>query len=129
MSIPLSKATLQIRHQLSRVFCGANLQFQTEQHDEEDKTEAEEADGEADQPSEHSPLPWRIVELFTACYGAATFYTLRVEKQGQKNSKRPPNLLSKNMQCSLLDLTVMLTLNCGLGSSKDSAGVSRVPHL
>lgn len=63
------------------VLSGPNLQFQAEEHSEKDKTETEEADGQADQPSEHSPFPGRVVELLTACYGTAALYTLQRQQR------------------------------------------------
>lgn len=59
-----------------RELCSPHLQFQAEQHREKDKTEAEEADGQADQPSEQRSFPGWIIELFTACYGTAALHSL-----------------------------------------------------
>lgn len=56
---------------------GSNLQFQAEEHGQEDEAEAKEADGQTDQPSEQSPLPGWVVELLTAGDGTATFHPLQ----------------------------------------------------
>lgn len=67
-----------------------HLQFQAEQHGEEDETEAEEADGQADQPSEQSSLPGRVVELLTARYGTAALYSLHGEEGGPERLRNNP---------------------------------------
>lgn len=54
-----------------------NLQLQAEQHSEEDKTETQEADGQADQPSEQGSLPGWVIELLAARYGTAALYALQ----------------------------------------------------
>lgn len=61
----------------------SDLQFQAEEHGEEDKAETEEADGQADQPSKQSSLPGRVVELLTACYGTAALHSLQREQSGR----------------------------------------------
>lgn len=66
---------------LARFVICPNLQFQAEEHSEEDKTETEEADGQADQPSEQSSLPGRIVELLTARYGTAALHSLQRQQR------------------------------------------------
>lgn len=66
------------------VIC-SNLQFQAEEHGEEDKAETEKADGQADQPSEQSSLPRWVVELLTARYGTAALHSLW--GQQRKNQK------------------------------------------
>lgn len=62
---------------LTRSVMGADLQLQAKEHGEEDKAEAEEADGQADQPSEQSSLPGRVVELLTARDGTAALHSLQ----------------------------------------------------
>lgn len=62
---------------LIRLVVCSNLQFQAEEHRQEDETETEEADGQADQPSEQSSLPGRVVELLAACYGTAALHSLQ----------------------------------------------------
>lgn len=55
----------------------SNLQFQAEEHRQEDEAEAEEADGQTDQPSEQSSLPGRVVELLAAGNGTAALHSLQ----------------------------------------------------
>lgn len=69
------------------VIC-SDLQFQAEEHSEEDKTETEEADGQADQPSEQSSLPGWVVELLTACHGTAALHSLQRQQRKKKQSGR-----------------------------------------
>lgn len=69
----ISTQFLSLRH----FVISPNLQFQAQEHSEEDKAETEEADGQADQPSEQCSLPGRIVELFTARYGTAALHPLQ----------------------------------------------------
>lgn len=61
----------------------ADLQLKTDEHDEEDKAEAEDTYGQADQPSEHTPAPCRIVKLLTSRYGAAALHSLCTESVKQ----------------------------------------------
>ncbi len=77
-------SSFSLHYTCTLVIC-ANLQFQAEEHSEEDKTKAEEADGQADQPSEQSSLPGRVVELLTARYGTAALHSL--QRQQRKNSQ------------------------------------------
>ncbi len=56
-----------------------DLQLKTDEHDQEDKAETEDTDGQADQPSEHTPPPRRIVKLLTSCYGTAALDSLQRE--------------------------------------------------
>lgn len=65
-------------HSIKLACCGfcSNLQLQAEQHSEEDKKETKEANGQADQPSEQSPLPGRVVELLTARNRTAALHAL-----------------------------------------------------
>ncbi len=77
-------SSFSLQYTCTLVIC-ANLQFQAEEHSEEDKTKAEEADGQADQPSEQSSLPGRVVELLTARYGTAALHSL--QRQQRKNSQ------------------------------------------
>lgn len=65
------------------VIC-SDLQFQAEEHGEEDKTETEEADGQADQPPEHSSLPGWVVELLTACNRTAALHSLQRQQRKKK---------------------------------------------
>ena len=69
------------------VIC-SNLQFQAEEHSEEDKAETEQADGQADQPSEQSSLPGRVVELLTARYGTAALHTLQSQQRKREQETR-----------------------------------------
>lgn len=64
----------------------SNLQFQTEQHGQEDKTETQQADGQADQPSEHCPLPRWVVEFLTARDRTAPLHSL--DSSGTGNGER-----------------------------------------
>lgn len=64
-----------------------HLQFQAEQHHEKDKTEAEEADGQADQPSEERSFPGWIIELLTACYGTAALHSLHRGGRDRRSTK------------------------------------------
>lgn len=57
----------------------SNLQFQAEEHRQEDEAEAKEADGQTDQPSEQSSLPGGVVELLAAGYGTAAFHPLQTQ--------------------------------------------------
>lgn len=66
---------------------GVYLQFQAEEHSEEDKAETEEADGQADQPSEQSSLPGRVVELLTARYGTAALHSLQRQQRKRKQAE------------------------------------------
>lgn len=63
-----------------------HLQFQAEQHREKDKTEAEEADGQADQPSEQRSFPGWIIELLAAGYGTAALHSLH---RGGRDRRSP----------------------------------------
>lgn len=74
--------------ELARCVICSDLQFQAEEHSEEDKTEAEEADGQADQPSEQGSLPGWVVELLTACYGTAALHTLQRQQQKRREMER-----------------------------------------
>lgn len=65
-----------------------NLQFEAEQHSEENKTETEEADGQADQPSEHSSLPGWVIELLTARYWTASLDSLQREQSTREQAER-----------------------------------------
>lgn len=55
---------------------GADLQLKTDEHDQEDKADAQDTHGQADQPPEQAPPPRRIVELFTAGNGTAALHSL-----------------------------------------------------
>lgn len=66
----------------------SDLQFQAEEHGEEDETETEEADGQADQPPEQGSLPGRVVELLTACNGTAALHTLQRPQQDRTGTGR-----------------------------------------
>lgn len=59
-------------------FCkkGTDLQLKTDEHDQEDKADAQDTHGQADQPPEQAPPPRRIVELFTAGNGTAALHSL-----------------------------------------------------
>lgn len=70
-----------------------HLQFQAEQHCKEDKTEAEQADGQADQPSEQSSLPGWVVELLTASYGTAALYSLHRGEGGPEQPRKQSKVL------------------------------------
>lgn len=112
----ISTQSLSIR--LARFVICPNLQFQAEEHSEEDKTETEEADGQADQPSEQSSLPGRIVELLTARYGTAALHSLQRQ---QRTREQPGSLFVFCHDCNQLqnisDMSVQNVLrnNCLLG--------------
>lgn len=72
---------------IGRCVISSNLQFQAEEHSEEDKAETEEADGQADQPSEQSSLPGRVVELLTARYGTAALHSLQSGIKREQESR------------------------------------------
>lgn len=52
------------------------LKFQADKHGQADEAETEDADGKADQPAEHSPLPGWVEKLLTACHWTATLNSL-----------------------------------------------------
>lgn len=58
-----------------------NLQLKADEHNQEDKAEAEDTDGQADQPPEHTPSPRRIVKLLTSRYGTAALDSLSRERE------------------------------------------------
>lgn len=64
-----------------------HLQFQAEQHRKKDKTEAEETDGQADQPSEQRSFPGWIIELFIACNGTAALHSLHRGGRDRRSRK------------------------------------------
>lgn len=70
----------------TRLFWVSNLQFQAEEHSKEDKAETEEADGQADQPSEQSSLPGWVVELLTASYRTATLHSLQRQQRRREQT-------------------------------------------
>lgn len=74
-----------------------HLQFQAEQHCEEDETEAEEADGQADQPSEQSSLPGWVVELLAARDGTAALDSLHREQGGPEGPRKQKERLQSKV--------------------------------
>lgn len=101
-----------------------DLQLKADEHDQEDKAETQDADGQADQPPEHAPPPWRIVELLSSCDGTAALDSLQMESTKlHERAKRWVENPEKSR------LSAVLTRNWGRGSSRDSAGASSVPHL
>lgn len=61
-----------------------DLQLKADEHNQEDKTETEDADGQADQPPEQTPPPRRIVELLTSRYRTAALDSLQTEAENMK---------------------------------------------
>lgn len=77
-------------HKIQNQDIRTDLQLEADEHDQEDKADTQHAHGQADQPPEQAPPPRRIVELFTACYGAAALHSLSRRtsvRQGQETSK------------------------------------------
>lgn len=54
----------------------ADLELEADEHHQEDKADAQDTHGQADQPPEQAPPPRRVVELFAAGYGTAALHPL-----------------------------------------------------
>lgn len=68
-----------------------DLQLEADEHDQEDKADAEDANGQTDQPPEQTPPPRRVVVFLTSRYGTAALHPLQRVKRQQRNGVKKIN--------------------------------------